>query len=97
MLSGVLNSERAIEINIKIIRAFVAVRKYILQAKPSNSIEERIKALELANEELLKDMNDLSEDTQKSFDELFNAFAKLANKINVSKMTVERNPIGFIQ
>ena len=66
MLSSVLKSGRAIEVNIKIIRAFVAVRKYILQAKPSNSIEERVKALEQANEELLKDMNDLSEDTRNS-------------------------------
>ena len=97
MLSSVLKSGRAIEMNIKIIRAFVAVRKYILQAKPSNSIEERIKALEQANEELLKDMNDLSEDTRNSFDELFNAFAKLTNKINVSKTSVPRNPIGFKQ
>ena len=97
MLSSVLKSGRAIEMNIRIIRAFVAVRKYILQAKPTNNIEERIKALEQANEELLKDMNDLSEDTQKSFDELFNAFAKLANKINVSKTSAPRNPIGFKQ
>ncbi len=96
MLSGILNSETAIATNIKIIRAFVAVRKYILQAKPTQSIEDRIKALEKANEELLKDMNDLSEDTQKSFDELFNAFANLANKINVSKTNNEpRKRIGF--
>jgi len=96
MLSGVLNSETAIATNIRIIRAFVAVRKYILQAKPTQSIEDRIKALEKANEELLKDMNDLSEDTQKSFDELFNAFANLANKVNINKTNIEpRKRIGF--
>ena len=66
MLSSVLGSEKAIAVNIDIMRAFVAVRRHIiLQAKPTQSIEERIKALEKANEELLKDMNDLSEDTQK--------------------------------
>ena len=96
MLSSVLGSEKAIAINIDIMRAFVAVRRYVMQAKPTQSIECRIKALEMANEELLKDMNDLSEDTQKSFDELFNAFAKLANKINVSRTNNEpRRRIGF--
>ena len=97
MLSSVLGSEKAITINIDIMRAFVAVRRYAAQqAKPTQSIENRIKALEKANEELLKDMNDLSEDTQKSFDELFNAFAKLANKINVSRTNNEpRRKIGF--
>jgi len=96
MLSSVLGSEKAITINIDIMRAFVAVRRYALQAKSTQSIEDRIKALEKANEELLKDMNDLSEDTQKSFDELFNAFANLANKINVSRTNNEpRRRIGF--
>ena len=96
MLSSVLGSEKAIAINIDIMRAFVAVRRYILQAKPTQSIEDRIKSLEQANEELLKEMNDLSEDTQKSFDELFNAFANLANKINVSRVNNEpRRRIGF--
>ena len=96
MLSGILRSPVAVTTNVRIMRAFVAVRRYILQAKPTQSIEERIKALEMANEELLKDMNDLSEDTQKSFNELFNAFANLANKINISRTNIEpRRKIGF--
>jgi len=98
MLSSVLKSEKAIDINIKIMRAFVAVRRFVAQYKPTSTIEERVKALEKANEELLKDINDLSEDTQKSFDELFSAFAKLTNKINISKTNIEpRKRIGFIQ
>ncbi|MDR1679977.1 MAG: ORF6N domain-containing protein [Prevotellaceae bacterium] len=97
MLSSVLKSERAIALNIEIIRAFVTIRRYILQENPiQSSIEERIKALEPANEELLKEMNDLSEDTRKSFDELFDAFAKLTNRIHVNKANIESRPqIGF--
>ena len=104
MLSSVLKSEKAIETNIKIMRAFVAVRRYLAQMQEAqivptkSTIEERVKALEQANEELLKDINDLSEDTQKSFDDLFNAFSKLTNKINISKTNIEpRKRIGFIQ
>jgi hypothetical protein len=65
-------------------RAFVVARKYITASNTNKSIEERVRALEEANEELLKDMNDLSEDTRKSFDDLFEAFAKLSNKIALS-------------
>ncbi|MDR1729203.1 MAG: ORF6N domain-containing protein [Prevotellaceae bacterium] len=96
ILSGVLNSETAFATNIGIICAFVAIKKYMLQARPTQSIEERIKAMEKANEELLKDMNDLSGDTQNSFDERFNAFANLANKVNINRINSKpRKRIGF--
>ena len=98
MLSSVLTSPKAIDTNIKIMRAFVAARRFVAQYKPASTVEERVKALEQANEELLKDINDLSEDTRNSFDELFNAFAKLTNKINIGKTNIEpRRRIGFIQ
>ncbi len=95
MLSSILNSKIAIEVNIRIIRAFVAIRKSIAEIKSSKTIEDRIKILEKANEELLEDINDLSEDTRKNFDDLFDAFAKLANEINLNKNKPPRKPIGF--
>ena len=73
MLSSVLNSDIAIEINRNIMRAFVAIRNYTLQATTSSieikELQERIKSLEMANEETLCAINDLSEDTQKSLDD----------------------------
>ena len=65
MLSSVLKSDAAIEINIGIMRAFMAIRKSLYPVAPK-SIEECMKALEIANEELLKDLNDLSEETRSS-------------------------------
>ena len=57
MLSSVLNSDIAIEINRNIMRAFVAIRNYTLQATTSSieikELQERIKSLEMANEETL--------------------------------------------
>lgn len=47
MLSSVLNSERAIKINIQIIDAFIALRRYALAQKPEN-ITRRIGILEKA-------------------------------------------------
>lgn len=42
MLSGILNSDRAIQMNIAIMRAFVEVRKILLQ---QNDIKEQLKEL----------------------------------------------------
>ena len=92
MLSSVLRSPEAIQINISIMRAFVTIRK-ILYSSPQKSIEERVKALEEANEELLKDLNDLSEDTQNSFDDIYIALSEMASKHK--KIDKPRNPIGF--
>ncbi len=95
MLSGILRSPIAIQVNIGIMRAFVAIRKYLQQASSPRSIEDRIRILEEANEELLKDINDLSEDTRKALDDLFDAFTKIANELSVSKIKSPRNPIGY--
>ncbi len=45
MLSSVLNSPRAVQINIQIIKAFIALRRYALAQKPEN-ITRRIGILE---------------------------------------------------
>ena len=92
MLSSVLNSDAAIEINRGIMRAFVAIRKSLYPVTPK-SIEERMKALEIANEELLKDLNDLSEDTRTNFDDIYIALAEMAAK--QKSIDKPRNPIGF--
>ena len=92
MLSSVLNSDTAIEINRGIMRAFVAIRKSLYPVTPK-SIEERMKALEIANEELLKDLNDLSEDTRTNFDDIYIALAEMAAK--QKSIDKPRTPIGF--
>ena len=97
MLSSVLNSDIAIEINRNIMRAFVAIRNYTLQATTSSieikELQERIKSLEMANEETLCAINDLSEDTQKSLDDIYIALSELATK---KKNNAKRPKIGYI-
>ena len=84
MLSGLLNSDIAISVNINITRAFVAIRNnYVLQqSETSKEIEELWKAI-----------NDLSEDNQKEFDNIYLALFKLAAKQKT--LNKPRNPIGF--
>ena len=83
MLSGLLNSDIAISVNINIMRAFIAVRNYVLQqSETSREIEELWKAI-----------NDLSEDNQKEFDDIYLALSELAAKQKI--VNKPRNPIGF--
>ena len=90
MLSSVLKSEKAISVNISIMRAFVAIRKYIIQSPPSSlsreleEIRERIRGLE-----------EISEENEEKFDDIYIALSELALK---QKLAVKsRNPIGFIK
>ena len=53
MLSSVLNSEKAIEVNITIIRTFVALRQFALNFK---EIADKLKALETQYNKQFKDV-----------------------------------------
>lgn len=100
MLSSVLNSEAAIEINISIMRAFVTVRQFLSSVnsatKEIEELKQRMKMLEEGNENTIAAINDLSEDTRKELDDIYLALSQLADKQKhvVNKQT-ERRPIGF--
>ena len=98
MLSSVLKSEKAIQVNRSIIRAFVAMRNYIMSTKTITSELEAIKAklelLERNDEENLEAINDLSEDMRKEIDTIYLAIAALSVKEPTQKEP-ERQKIGF--
>ena len=101
MLSSVLNSKVAIEINISIMRAFVTVRQYLSiannQIKEIEELKQRMKALEEGTEDTIAAINDLSEDTRKELDDIYIALTQLADKQIQITQKNERKPIGFIQ
>jgi hypothetical protein len=103
MLSSVLRSEKAIEINIIIMRAFIAVRSFLLsQSVISAEIKElwqHVKSLEERSEENLRAINDLNEENQQSFDEIYLALSELAKKqMEMNQVPVApRRPIGFVK
>ena len=91
MLSGILNSDVAISVNIQIMRAFVAIRQGLPQVNTSKELEElkaRVKALEESSEDILGAVNDLSEETRKELDE--KQISKPLNPIGY-KAIMERN------
>ena len=95
MLSGVLNSDLAIEVNIGIMRAFVAIRQGLPQVSNNKELEElkaRMKELEAISEETMSAITDLSEDTRKEIDDIYLALSQLANK---QKKMGTPNRIGY--
>jgi len=96
MLSSVLNSDLAIEVNINIMRAFVAVRR-LLTLPPSNPVHElqrEVKELKEYIEEVFADYNDINDDTRMQLELINQTLAELqAQKALADK---PRNPIGFI-
>ena len=97
MLSSVLTSKIAIQVNIGIMRAFVAVRQYLLSANnPTQEIEDlkqRVKELEESSEDTLAAINDLSDDTRKELDDIYLALTELAEK---KKKLPNCNKIGYV-
>ena len=101
MLSSILNSETAIEVNISIIRAFVSIRQYLYVTnnpiKEIEDLKQRMKALEEGTEDTIAAINDLSEDTRKELDDIYLALSQLADKQKQITRKSERKPIGFAQ
>jgi hypothetical protein len=95
-LSSVINSEIAIEINIQIIRAFIAIRQsvYSLPNDKVGELQREVKELKQYMEEVLTDQNDINEDTRTQLELINRTLAELQVQ---KKLEKPRRPIGFIQ
>ena len=96
MLSSVLHSDTAIEINRNIMRAFVAVRQ-LLQNPVIHEVKELqndVNQLRQYVDDILADQNEINEDTRMELNLLQESLAELqvSNKPNK-----QRKPIGFIK
>ena len=100
MLSGILNSGIAIDVNISIMRAFVAIRRMAASLPPSNSaadiaqLRKDFEALKLEIEDILHDQNDINEMTSAQLDAISTALAELQSDKN-KLLQKPRRPIGF--
>lgn len=96
MLSSVLRSKTAIQANIVIMRAFVAMRNYLLsssaQSAELDELRRRMLALEKGIDETNAAINDLSEDNRQEFEDIYAALAALAEK---KKGSGNRPIIGY--
>ena len=99
MLSSVLRSTYAIGVNIGIMRAFVAMRNFVMSTKlmevELSELKAKLILLEERSEENLEAVNDLSEDVRHEIDNIYDALAALSVKIDPPKPEPPRNKIGF--
>lgn len=97
MLSGLLNSDVAINANIAIMRAFVAMRNYITTATTVTAelaeIRAKLELLERNDEDNAEAVNDLSEDMRKELDNIYQAIAALS--VKPPQLDKSRKPIGY--
>ena len=95
MLSSVLNSKIAIEKNIKIMRAFVAVRHLILNSPviEVKELHKEMQELKQYVEDIFADYNDINEDTRLQIELINETLAELQAK--KKELDKPRNPIGF--
>lgn len=97
MLSSVLRSETAIQVNIAIMRTFVAMRNYITTTTQITTelaeIRAKLALLERADVDNAEAVSDLSEDMRKELDNIYQAIGALSVKLPQTKKP--SNPIGF--
>ena len=93
MLSSVLNSDTAIDINISIMRAFVELRRLTqLAAVSYQELQREINDVKDYIEDILKDQNDINEEHSAQLEAISIALAELQTQKRQDK---PRNPIGF--
>ena len=97
MLSGVLRSPIAVTTNIKIMRAFVAVRQLLLNPPTDRvkRLEDRMEDMQKYLEDVFTDYNDINEDTRLQLELINEALAKL--EVKHAHINRPRRPVGFIQ
>ena len=86
MLSGILTSDIAIDVNISIMRAFVAIRRIATSLPQANAsadiaqLRKDFEELKLDIEDILHDQNDINESTRMQLDNITLALAELQSK-----------------
>ena len=95
MLSSVLNSKAAIQINMSIMRAFVAIRQLIANPPVDRvgELEKQMKELKDYIEDVFADYNDINDDTRMQLELINQTLAELQVRKKIEEKP--RNPIGF--
>ena len=98
MLSGVLTSDIAIDVNVNIMRAFVEIRRRAALISSTQSdvaqLRKDFEELKQDIEDILRDQNDINESTRAQLDAISTALAELQSNGTSSK---PRRRIGFVQ
>ena len=99
MLSGILNSDTAIDMNIAIMRAFVAIRRMAATLPAPNpsadiaQLRHDFEELKMDIQDILADQNEINEDTRLQLELINQSLAELQAKGNSAQpQTKPQNP-----
>ncbi|MBP5372061.1 MAG: ORF6N domain-containing protein [Bacteroidales bacterium] len=98
MLSSVLSSEIAIQVNIQIMRAFVTLKKSLTSKEivlKFENIDLRFQSLHEYLENILTTQNDINDDTAAQLELINQTLAELQAENSIRKEFAERKPVGF--
>ena len=97
MLSSVLRSNMAIQVNINIMRVFTAVRQLIANPPTDKNsvLQKEVKELKQYIEEMFADQNDINEETRMQLELINQTLAEL--QVHKKLSNKPRRPIGFIR
>jgi hypothetical protein len=95
MLSGLLNSDIAIEMNIAIMRTFIALRQLVshMPIDKTAELQSELKELKAYIEEVFTDYNDINEDTRMQIELINQSLAELHT--DRKSTSTPRRKIGF--
>ena len=98
MLSSVLKTQTAIQTNIGIMRAFVAVRQAVSYISDSDRrlsiLEKNFTELKADLEDIFTDYNDINEDTRMQLELINESLAKLQS--DRTDANIRRGKVGFL-
>ncbi len=96
MLSSVLKSNIAIQTNVLIVRAFVAMRQLITAVPQINRVgqlEQQMKKLKNHIEEVFADYKDINDDTRMQLELINQTLAELQTKKKLEEKATQKNRI----
>lgn len=98
MLSSVLRSKTAINVNIQIMRAFTAMRRALRNMEEAilrqEKVELEVEKLRNYIEEVLHDQNDTNEELRQEIDNIYTAIGELSVKVAEPKQA-KHKPVGY--
>ncbi|MDR1679592.1 MAG: ORF6N domain-containing protein [Prevotellaceae bacterium] len=98
MLSGILRSPVAVATNIRIMRAFVAVRKLILNPisiDKATELQREVAELKQYVEDVFADYNDINEDTRLQLEQINDILVEMQMQKQPVSFNKPRRRIGF--
>jgi FtsZ-binding cell division protein ZapB len=96
MLSGLLNSPTAIEMNIQIVRAFVALRQIVMNTPIDRvtELQRNVRELKEYIEDVFADQSNINEDTRTQLETINQALVELQTQKQATEKP--RRRVGFI-